>query len=114
MDVSPERAPEKGAEAGGRHVHAPAEIESDESAVMRAHLKDDLPDIVLAEVSAGHGFSYCFGHEVGGGRAAGLEITRKAARALTRLEEHEFEEARIFKPVIHINLQHLHHPLLIA
>src|SRR6185437_13176674 len=51
IEVSPERAPVKRAEGGGRHIHAAAEVQHDEAVRQRPHLEGDLPRVVLPQLT---------------------------------------------------------------
>src|ERR1700743_345189 len=94
MEIPPEGSAAEGAEARGRHGHAPAQVEHDESLQEAAHLKADLPRVVLAKVAGLHAFLNQLGHDIGGGRAAGFEVARILARAFALAKEHELQEAR--------------------
>ena len=57
-DVPPEGAPVDGAKTSGRHAQASAQIEHDEAVGKGAHLENDLPRVILAEVAALHALPY--------------------------------------------------------
>jgi hypothetical protein len=72
-----------------------------------AHFEGDLPRVILAKVTGLHAFLSQFGHEIGGGRAAGFEVTRILARAFALAEEHELEEPWVLQGMVEIDVENL-------
>src|SRR5208283_464747 len=114
MNVPPEGPAVKSAKAGRSQAHTSAQIEHDEAMGQGPHFEDDLPHVILAEITAFHPFPYRLGHQIGGGGTACLEVLWIAASAFARLEEHEFEEPWILEGVLQVDLPHLREPLLNA
>src|SRR5690348_13531795 len=76
--VPPEAAAEQGAEASGAAVHSSTQIEQDEAVEQGAHLECDLPGVVIAQVALCDRVLDQRHGEIGGRRAAGLEVARVA------------------------------------
>src|SRR4051794_22994231 len=112
MDVPPEGAPVEGPKAGSRHTQSPAQIEHDEAMRERAHLEDDLPRVILAEISAFHAFLYYVHHGIGGGGTARFEVLRITASACPWFKKHELKQPWILERVLEEDLSHLRKPLL--
>src|SRR5450631_3870180 len=94
MNVPSERAPVESAKLRLSCAHASAQVEHDKAVGQGAHLENDLPRVIFAEIAALHAFLYRIHHQVGRRGGAGLEIPWIAAGALARLEEHKFEKPR--------------------
>ena len=110
MYESLERSPVECAELGGRHCHAPAQIEQEKTVGQGAHLEDDLPRVALAEITAVHTTLHHFHQQVGGWGTASLEVPWIAAGPLARFEKHELEEPWVLKGVLQVYLHHFREP----
>lgn len=114
LDVPSERASVEILKLRSGHVCAAAVVEHDESVGKGAHRENDFPHVALSKISAHHAIANLLGHQVGGGRPAGLKVPRIAARAGAEREEHELEEARVPEAVTEIHVEQLDETLLHA
>ena len=65
-----------------------------------AHLKDDLPGIAFAEMTAVHAALHHFHQQVRGGGKTGFEVAWVAAGPFARFQKHEFEESGFLEGVL--------------